>query len=121
PATLHVDWKVRRLAVNLQRRCFHGPGKVACQVNEKDPAVLLEAALGSAALFAFPGDAGFKGDPARRCRELTDVLMKGAAKDPHLRYEAAWHLARHADEGVFTQLLTYNQGLVDANNADVRL
>ncbi len=38
----------------------------------------------------------------------------GAAADEHLRYEAAWHLAKHANLDVFSKLLA-------SEDADVRL
>src|SRR5262249_23719595 len=36
---------------------------------------------------------------------LLDALRSGAGKDAHLRYEAAWHLAKHTDEAGLKALL----------------
>jgi putative membrane-bound dehydrogenase-like protein len=92
------DWKVRRLAVNLLRR-YQVPAAatVARQLREDpDPAVRVEAAL------ALPTAAEIRS-------ALLDVLEHGAAGDEHLRYEAAWHLARHADADAFARLLSSEQ------------
>jgi putative heme-binding domain-containing protein len=93
--TRHPDWKVRRLAVNLVRRYRpEDANDVATLVSkDSDPAVRIEAAL------AF--------QQAKHIRAtLLDALEHGAASDEHLRYEAAWHLARHADAGTFERLLS---------------
>ncbi len=99
------DPRVRRLTANLVRR-YRLPNAdlVTEQLrNDRDPAVRLEAAL----LLSRSIDI---------CGALLDALNHGAAADPHLRYEAAWHLAKHAaaDTGIFARLLA-------SDNADVRL
>lgn len=96
------DWKVRRLAVNLARQ-NHKPGKeqspyrwfiyLSEDKEKEDPAVRVEASLGLA-----PED--------RKAAMLVAALEKGAAKDTHFRYEATWHLAKHADADAFAKLLT---------------
>jgi putative membrane-bound dehydrogenase-like protein len=99
----HDDWKVRRLAVNLLRR-YELPeaGAVARRlVKDRDPAVRTEAAL------ALPTSAEIRAG-------LIDALKHGAAGDEHLRYEAAWHLAKHADAETFARLFA-------VEDADVRL
>jgi putative membrane-bound dehydrogenase-like protein len=99
----HPDWRVRRLAINLLRR-YHVPQaeEVAQRLaKDEDPAVRVEAAL------ALAGSEKIRA-------ALVAALRHGAAKDAHLRYEAAWHLARHADEISLHKLLT------DADE-DVRL
>jgi putative membrane-bound dehydrogenase-like protein len=105
----HGDWRVRRLTANICRRCdFSAVGRaplfreLAPRNREKDPAVQVMAALDhpqSAASIPIA---------------LTKALVNGAARDVHLRYEAAWHLARHADEEAITTLLR-------SDDADVRL
>src|SRR5262249_11996684 len=90
----HSDWKVRRLALNIMRR-YQVPGteQLAAKVRkDDDPAVRLEAALAR------------KTDADKRA-DLLNVLTTGAAKDAHLRYEAAWHLAKVADLPAFEGLL----------------
>lgn len=106
----HPDWKVRRLAVNLGRRSAF---EHTCSVNEKDPAVLLENAIARASTGSREEAIG-KGPTRGRCIELIEALGKGAAADPHLRYETAWHVAKHADLAAFTKLLT-------SGDPDVRL
>jgi putative membrane-bound dehydrogenase-like protein len=91
----HADWKVRRLAVNLLRR-YQVPGAdtVARRLaGDRDPAVRVEAALARATA----GDIR---------AALIEALNAGAADDAHLRYEAAWHLARNADADAFARLLS---------------
>jgi len=99
----HADWRVRRLTVNLHRR--HGLSDTAEVVKllakDEDPAVRVEAALA-------------RQQPEQIRLALLDALAHGAAKDAHLRYEAAWHLAKTADAATFTQLLA-------SADADVRL
>lgn len=90
----HRDAPVRRLAVTLLRRCG---SKTAAEVAQQlardtDPAVCVAAALAHA-------------EPAAIRAALLDALARGAAKDRHLRYEAAWHLARHADAAALAKLL----------------
>ena len=92
--TQHRDPAVRRLAIELLRR-YQVPStaEVAKRLaKDEDPAVLVAAAQG-------------RGDAAEIRAALRDALTRGAAADPHLRYEAAWHLAKHADRDAFTSLL----------------
>ena len=104
----HADWKVRRLAVNLLRHYqINGAADVAQNLlKDPDPAVRLEAALSTAR------------DPEQRVstirENLMGVLQDGVAADRHLRYEAAWHLAKFADVSGLGQLLS-------SEDADVRL
>jgi putative membrane-bound dehydrogenase-like protein len=93
-AEKHPDWKVRRLALNILRRYqVRGTDDLAKRMSkDDDPAVRLEAAL------ARTSDADKRTD-------LLNVLSTGAAKDAHLRYEAAWHLAKVADEPALGTLL----------------
>jgi quinoprotein glucose dehydrogenase len=90
-ASSHPDWKVRRLAMNLLRRYQVPSAAEAAQklAKDPDPAVRVEAAIALASPQALIG-----------------ALRHGAAKDAHLRYEAAWHLANHADEAALLNLLT---------------
>jgi putative heme-binding domain-containing protein len=94
------DWKVRRLTAQLQRR-YPIRELWSRELGEKDPAVTVAKAL-------------VYSDPLWTVSALDRALANGAAADAHLRYEAAWHLAQHADEKALTKLLT-------ADNADVRL
>jgi putative heme-binding domain-containing protein len=93
--TKHSDYRVRRLAIHLMRR-FKAPrtDEVARELGkDDDPAVQVEAALAL-------------GDATEVRRALLAALEAGAAKDDHLRYEGAWHLARHADETTLSRLLS---------------
>ncbi|MFO0866107.1 MAG: hypothetical protein U0744_15915 [Gemmataceae bacterium] len=90
----HADWRVRRLAVNILRK-HNLPGaadlaKVLAQ--DSDPAVRLEAAIARAT-------------PEEVRGAVLDALEAGAAKDQHLRYEAAFHLAKNGDEATYAKLL----------------
>jgi putative heme-binding domain-containing protein len=104
----HPDWRVRRLAVNIIRRYPPTTAPtfpaldfvVAAASKDMDPAVRLEGALCRV------------GDEASR--KLIDALQSGASLDRHLRYEAAWHLANHADEKTITRLIA-------SDDADIRL
>jgi quinoprotein glucose dehydrogenase len=90
----HADWHVRRLSMNLLRR-YQVPAaeEVARQLAaDKEPAVRVEAALGHA-------------QPAEVRAALVDALDHGAAEDAHLRYEAAWHLAKVMDAETLRKLL----------------
>jgi putative membrane-bound dehydrogenase-like protein len=100
--TENADWKVKRLALDLLRRySIPGGSDVARKaLSDADPAVRLESAL------ALP-----KGEIAAALR---NVIENGAANDAHLRYEAAWHLARHGDTDSFAALL-------HSSDADVQL
>jgi putative heme-binding domain-containing protein len=106
----HYDWRVRRLALNLLQRRELFPSNSATNVDtnaiataalhDSDPAVRLEAA-------------GLLSDDAQR-KALLDVLVSGAAADVHLRYAAAWQLAKVADVGALRKL-------VRADDANLRL
>src|SRR5262249_28265707 len=60
-------------------------------LREKDPAVLNHYALAL--------------DVVKRNAKLLDSLRSGAAADQHLRYEAAWHLAKNCWNDEFSKLL----------------
>lgn len=92
--TKHSDWRVRRLALRLLRRHqVKGADEVAEKLlKDDDAAVRVEAALSLS-------------DAAKARAALVAVLEGGAEKDAHLRYEAAAHLARHADAAAFDRLL----------------
>jgi putative heme-binding domain-containing protein len=91
----HADWRVRRLAVNILRRYrLDSAAAVARQLGSDDhPAVRLEAALAHS-------------QPEAIRASLLAALKHGADRDEHLRYEAAWHLAKHADSRTFAPLLS---------------
>lgn len=101
--TLHTDWKVRRLALNLLRRYAIPGAAEAAKSLASDPSagVRVEAAL-------------TRGESAAIRSALLAALESGAAKDAHLRYEAAWHLAKNADKETFAKLLA-------SGDEDVRL
>jgi putative membrane-bound dehydrogenase-like protein len=101
--TFHPDWRVRRLALNLLRRSKapNTVDHVRRLVKDRDPTVRVEAALALSS-------------PTEIRSVLLDALTHGAAGDQFLRYEAAWHLARHADADAFARLFA-------AEDADVRL
>ncbi len=101
----HDDWKVRRLNYKIRRHYGSSTTgdlktKIVPYKRDEDPAAYLEVHISTQAL-------GGRG-------RFLDVLEKGAAKDPHLRYETAWHLARNGDEKDITTLLT-------SDDADLRL
>ena len=108
---LNPDWKVRRLALNLLNQyspddaaeILAGLSKEAPEIvrDEKSPAVLVATALVAK-------------QSSEIRSQLVSALSRDAATDMHLRYEAAWHLAKHADEKTITNLLT-------SDDADVRL
>jgi putative membrane-bound dehydrogenase-like protein len=88
------DASVRRLAVELAHR-YKAPAAAELSKrmgNDEDPAVLVAAAR------TLPDDVSARA-------ALRDALRRGAAGDPHLRYEAAWHLAKHADRDALASLL----------------
>jgi quinoprotein glucose dehydrogenase len=96
--TRHPDQKVRRLALRLLRR-YHVPeaDTVARQLtHDPDPAVQLEAAL-------------TRTSPRDVASALVNALNAGVAGDKYLRYEAAWHLAKHASMDEFCFLLRSGQ------------
>jgi quinoprotein glucose dehydrogenase len=99
----HSDWHVRRLAINILRRYKLPPAAdVAKQLaGDAEPAVRVEAALA-------------RPTPDQIVAALTDALDHGAAADDHLRYEAAWHLAKNGDGRTFA-------GLIASANESVRL
>ncbi len=86
----HSDWRVRRLAMNLMRRYkIDGMKEVAAKLaKDADPAVRVEAGIALASADV-----------------LFDALVNGAAADAHLRYEAAWHLAKHGGPDHFSKAL----------------
>ncbi len=92
--TRHADARVRRLAVQLLRRHKAEAADAAAEKLLKDD----DAAVRVAAAAAL-------GDPAKARAALSAVLEGPAAEDAHLRYEAAAHLARHADAAAFSRLL----------------
>ena len=90
----HADWHVRRLALNLNRR-YKLPSAAALAkdlAKDAEPAVRLEAALTNT-------------DAAQAKVALLEVLRSPAVNNAHLRYEAAWQLAKLADAETFAQLL----------------
>lgn len=101
--TQHRDPQVRRLAIQLlQRYQVPGSADVAKRLaKDEDVAVLVAAAQA-------------RGEAAEIRSSLRDALTRGAAADLHLRYEAAWHLAKHADREAFLSLL-------NAEDKNVRL
>lgn len=99
----HPDWKVRRLAHELAPLQFvPGGGQVNKEKRniETDPAVLLARAMRVA---RFRSE--LKEDPILSTVGFFGVLESGGAADPHLRYEAAWHLAKNAHEKTIGKLL----------------
>ena len=109
--TKHGDWRVRRLALDLlQRRDLFPSGSstsvdieavATATLHDSDPAVRLQAAT-------------MLGDDAVRRTALLDVLKSGAAADAHLRYSAAWQLAKVADAAAL-------RTLVRSDDANLRL
>jgi quinoprotein glucose dehydrogenase len=92
------DWKVKRLAVHLSRRMTKD--YKALLDAKDDPFVLMEAALSA---------------PENNVNFLESLIFNRGATDPHCRYEAAWHLAKHLDNsGRITHLF-------NSDDADVRL
>jgi putative membrane-bound dehydrogenase-like protein len=101
--TRNPDARVRRLALELLRR-YEAPDAAAVArrlSDDRAPAVRVAAAL-------------TLGKPEEIRGALIAALNDGAAHDEYLRYEAAWHLARHADQAAFAKLLA-------SAEADVRL
>ncbi|WP_197442454.1 DUF7133 domain-containing protein [Lignipirellula cremea] len=91
----HSDWRIRRLTAGLVRRYdLSEADDVALSLaHDADPAVRVAAALAHR-------------EPAGVRAALLEALPAGAADDPHLRYETAWHLARTADDATFARLLS---------------
>lgn len=99
----HADWRVRRLALQLVQR-FDGTAADALAqslARDADPAVRVSAAVA-------------RKSPADTRTDLLAALDAGAAADAHLRYEAAWHLARTADAASLQRVLA-------SDDANVRL
>lgn len=93
-ACLHDDWRVRRLAVQLLRETGKQENEnLKRLLNDSDPAVQLEAAL------------GFR-DAAARCTALVRVLHSGAVKIRRLRFMAALEIARYGQDEHFAALLS---------------
>ena len=88
----HPDWRVRRLAVQLLREQDEHPAKLEQLVDDPDPAVQLEAALGLEA-------------STLRLSAVAKSLRAGATKSPRLRYRAALEVARFGDRTDFEELL----------------
>ncbi len=97
------DARVRHLAITLLRRSRSADTAAFAARIQDDPDVRVRVAAALALQ-----------EPASTRTSLLAALNAGAAHDPHLRYEAAWHLARHADEATFNDLLHSPQ-------SDVRL
>ncbi|MFV2067099.1 MAG: hypothetical protein ACC645_08980 [Pirellulales bacterium] len=97
---VHNDWRVRRLAVRLLTEMHGDAARNMRMVEDSDPAVALEAAI------------GLKGDAERSA--VLYALRHGAAADRRLRYRGALALARIGDVATFTELL-------HDDDSDVRL
>lgn len=91
----HEDYRVRRLALMLLRRYGHEAAASlgAKLLDDKDAAVRIQAAMNL-------------GDASRTRTALIAALASGAAADPHLRYEAAFHLASIVDAASLQSMLT---------------
>jgi putative heme-binding domain-containing protein len=87
----HADAKVRRLAVELVRRYKSTNAAEVARSLAKDE----NRSVQVAAALALPD--------AEARKALVAALSRGGAGDEHLRYEAAWHLARLG--GAFQELL----------------
>ncbi len=96
----NADWKVRRLSLNIYRRYYDKPSHTFPIGVAGENRIEVEQAL---ALDTSP----------RKVEELTRALTR-AGGDPHLRYEAAWHIAKHTDADGIGKLLA-------SDDADVRL
>ena len=89
----HSDWRVRRLAIQLLRERGVHSAALEELVDDPDPAVQLEAAIG------LPGQAD-------RVRAVARSLRAGAATSQRLRYRAALEVARQGKHSDFKNLLT---------------
>jgi putative membrane-bound dehydrogenase-like protein len=89
----HPDWRVRRLAIQLLRERDAHSAALEELVDDPDPAVRLEAAVGLSA-------------PAERLSAVAKSLRAGAAKSPRLRYRAALEVARLGEQADFENLVT---------------
>ncbi len=88
------DWRVRRLAVQLLREMGSQKDEdLRKLLDDPDPAVQLEAAL------------GIRNTPAR-CTAVVQALRGGAAKIRRLRFTGALEIARLGQDVHFTALLT---------------
>lgn len=96
----HSDWRVRRLAIQLLREQDVHSAALEELVDDPDPAVQLEAAIG------LPGQVD-------RVRAVAKSLRAGAAKSQRLRYQAALEVARLGEQADFENLVT-------DDDADVR-
>lgn len=109
----NADWRVQRLAVSLLRRSDLAEKEVLDRTNKIrfGPKMSAEVALESALLMAtHPG----RLTHADILRLALTAPSKSIVDDPHLRYEAAWHLAKSAAQEDFANLL-------NSENANVRL
>ncbi|HJN07283.1 MAG TPA: hypothetical protein QF564_01220 [Pirellulaceae bacterium] len=97
----HPDWRVRRLAIQLLREQDERPAKLEQLVDDPDPAVQLEAAIGLTT-------------KTERLRAVANALRGGATASPRLRYRAALEVARLGNSTAFENLLT-------DRDSDVRL
>jgi len=84
--TKNPDWKVRRLALRLLQRYPDLKADAVAKglLKDPDPAVRLEALLAQT-------------EPSTIREGLFDLLRSDASSDPHLRYEIAFQLAKHAE------------------------
>lgn len=97
----HANWRVRRLAVRFLREMGAGSARLERLIDDPDPAVQLEAAISLTA-------------KVDRLHGVAQVIRRGAAASPRLRYRAALEVARLGDSTDFETLLT-------DNDADIRL
>ncbi|MBI2478437.1 MAG: hypothetical protein HYV60_07295 [Planctomycetia bacterium] len=97
----HPDWRVRRLAIQLLRERDGHSAALEELLDDPEPAVRLEAAIG------LPAE-------AERLIAVVKSLRAGAAKSPRLRYRAALEVARQGEQTDFETLLT-------DGDSDVRL
>ena len=92
-ALSHDDWRVRRLAIQFLRELDKQKNQdLRHLLNDPDPAVQLEAAL------------GFR-DAATRCTALVQALRGDAARIRRLRFMAALEIARYGHSEHFSALL----------------
>jgi putative membrane-bound dehydrogenase-like protein len=89
----HSDWRVRRLAVQLLREQDVHSAALQQLVDDPDPAVQLEVAIGLPV-------------QADRVRATAMSLRTGAAKSQRLRYRAALEVARQGEQTDFENLLS---------------
>src|SRR5262249_5567307 len=94
-------WKVRRLSAHLLQR-YKGEGREEIAARHKENELSTRVMLARI----------YEGDKRRDA--LLAALRDGAAKDAHLRYEAAWHLAPLINDKALSSLL-------DSDDANLRL